>query len=147
MTLLRISDVIEGKHNTSILVCLYMRGRMSKTALSRAISSNPRMGQKIDNLVDMGFIEATPTGKRIDLDLTPLGTQVAESLCRIEEDVYGEVGDPGHIFAGDCFIGSDGSDYVKDGYVPCREPSGVTPDGPPDIRRIEAFCRGNRGQS
>lgn len=147
MTLLRISDVIESKHSTSILVCLYMRGRMSKTALSRAISSNPRMGQKIDNLVDMGFIEATQTGKRIDLDLTPLGTQVAESLCRIEEDVYGEVGDPGHIFAGDCFIGSNGSDCVKDGYVSCREPSVIAPDGPPDIRRLEAFGRRDRGHS
>ncbi len=147
MALLRISNVIESKHSTTLLVCLYMRGKMSKTALARSVSTNPRMGQKIDELVDMGFIEAKKTGKRIEMDLTPLGTRVAESLCRIEEDVYGEVGDPGHIYSGDCFIGPDGSDRMRDGYLSCRTPAGDGPGGSPDIRSLEAFCRNERGHS
>ncbi|MFT0898520.1 hypothetical protein [Candidatus Methanoprimaticola sp. MG2] len=41
---LRISDLIECRHITSIIACLYMRGAMPKTALYSSVSTNPRMG-------------------------------------------------------------------------------------------------------
>ena len=39
MTLLRISDVIEDRHATSLLACIFLRGRMPKTTLAQSVSN------------------------------------------------------------------------------------------------------------
>ena len=121
MTFLRISDVIEDRHTTSLLACLYLRGRLCKTELARAVSTNPRMGQKIDRLVDLGFLSSETVGRRTELELTSIGCLVAESLCRMEEDVYGGFGDPGHMYGGSVYPFSENNDSVDDWFVTSRE--------------------------
>ena len=117
MTILRISDVIEDRHATSLLACLYMRGKMPKTTLAHSVSTNPRMGMKIDRLQDLGFITATKDGRRIQIELTPKGRTVARSLCLMEREVYGDLGDPGHVYEGASFPCSGKDDITSDWYL------------------------------
>lgn len=121
MTLLRISDVLEDRHATSLLACIFLRGRMPKTALAQSVSNNPRMGSKIDRLEDLGFFTATKEGRRIVIDLTPRGLRVASMLCTMEQDVYGDVGDPGHVYEESCYPCSDQADQTTDWYATSRE--------------------------
>lgn len=100
MSMLRISDIIECRHVTSILVCLYMRGDMGKTDLYRAVSTNPRMGQKLDMLTEHGLVRFDREGRRTVVRLTECGKAVAEGLCRLERILYGSVGDPGRLTEG-----------------------------------------------
>lgn len=61
MTLLRISDVIEDRHATSLLACIFLRGRMPKTTLAQSVSNNPRMA------VDVDFLEMLNPRIRADI--------------------------------------------------------------------------------
>ena len=124
MTILRISDVIEDRHATSLLACLYMRGKMPKTTLAHSVSTNPRMGMKIDRLQDLGFITATKDGRRIQIELTPKGRTVARSLCLMEREVYGDLGDPGHVYEGASF--------------PCSTSKEMAALGPHEETRVRA---------
>lgn len=93
MKFLRIGNVIEDKHAIDLIACLYMRGEMPRTHLSRNVSTNPRMGQKIDRLIGLGLIQARKNGRRTDLRLSEKGEELARGLCMIEECMYGDVGD------------------------------------------------------
>ena len=89
-----ISKIIEDKHNNAIIMLLYLCGRKSKTEIYTAVSSNPRMSIKLDNLVAEGIITMTKEKnprERSMVDLTPLGVKYAEGLCRLETSVGGDV--------------------------------------------------------
>ncbi len=48
----------------------------------------------MDFLIENGVIETRPVGRRTDIRLTALGEELAESLYRMEESVYGDVKEP-----------------------------------------------------
>ncbi len=137
MTILRISDVIEDRHATSLLACLYMRGKMPKTTLAHSVSTNPRMGMKIDRLQDLGFITATKDGRRIQIELTPKGRTVARSLCLMEREVYGDLGDPGHVYEGASFLCSGKDDITSDWYATSKEMAALGPHEETRVRAVE----------
>lgn len=93
MSILRVSRIIESRHMTSIIACLYMRGTMGKSEIYQSISNSPNMAQKLRILADEGLITSTYNGRRTEISLTDKGTTVAEALCDMEEKVYGSVGD------------------------------------------------------
>lgn len=79
------------------------------------------MGLKIDRLQDLGFLSSCKEGRKIVIDLTPQGESVARMLCSMEKKVYGDVGDPGHVYEGSIFPCSDDEDEVSDWYMTSRE--------------------------
>ena len=89
MTILRVSELIECKHMTSILACLYMRGSMGKSEIYDTISNSPNMALKLRILSDEGLVESNQVGRRTEYSLTEKGSSVAEKLCGLEELVYG----------------------------------------------------------
>ena len=89
-----ISKIIEDKHNNAIIMLLYLCGRKSKTEIYTAVSSNPRMSIKLDNLVAEGIITMTKEKnprERSMVDLTPLGVKYAEGLCSLEASIGGDI--------------------------------------------------------
>ncbi len=128
MPILRVSNIIESRHMTSIIACLYMRGKMGKSEIYNVISNSPNMARKLDVLVEEGLITSTTNGRRIEISLTDKGTTVAESLCDLEERMYGSVGDLQHFEDGECAIDGGrcqtfdwyGSDKRRKGSGPFR---------------------------
>ncbi len=114
MTILRICDVLENKHSIGIIVCLYMRGEMSKSRLYHSVSTNPRMGEKLNRLVNLGIVETNKVGKRVDVRLTDAGSRMAAALCSMEEEFYGDVGDLSLFAEGDCYLGEDKADCFRE---------------------------------
>lgn len=116
MGMLKISDIIEVKHVTSILVCLLLRGPQFKSVLSRSISTNPRMGEKIDFLVDAGVLEAKKNGRGIDIALSPTGEILAKGLYDIELQIHGVAGDEWHMYGGDMLMDSRAKETKSEWY-------------------------------
>ena len=90
----KICDVIENKHNSSILMLLYLCGRKSKTEIYKHVSTNPRMSYKLQLLEDAGIITMTrekSQRERFMVDLTPLGETYARGLCALEDSVGGDI--------------------------------------------------------
>lgn len=90
----KISDIIEDRHNNMIILLLYLCGKKSKTEIYHAVSTNPRMNQKLQHLEQAGIITVTKeksTRERSVVALTPLGVKYAEGLCRLETSVGGDV--------------------------------------------------------
>lgn len=94
MQKLVIGDIIQDKHNILIIMALYLSGRKSKTEIYRAVSTNPRMAQKLQNLVDKGIITMKlerSVRDRNMVDLTPLGETYARWLCQLETSMGGDL--------------------------------------------------------
>lgn len=117
MSILRISEFIECRHVTSILVCLFLRPVMTKSQLYQYVSTNPRMSQKLDMLRDMGLVTYENEGRRTLVRLTGSGMAVAEGLCEIERRLYGAVDDPGHVRDGNLDIEGFGAEET-DRFIP-----------------------------
>ena len=114
MTILRVSELIECKHMTSILACLYMRGSMGKSEIYDTISNSPNMALKLRILSDEGLVESNQVGRRTEYSLTEKGSSVAEKLCGLEELVYGRVGDLNHLEEGIIRLDEDVPDETRD---------------------------------
>ncbi len=92
----RISNILEDKHSTSIIILLYICGRKSKTEIYDMVSTNPRMPMKLDNLARNGIVTVTlenGSRPRSMVDLTPLGRTYAKGLCDLEMSVGGDLSD------------------------------------------------------
>lgn len=125
MAFLRIGEVIEDKHAVDLIACLYMRGEMTRTCLCRSISTNPRMGQKVDRLIDLGLIESRRRGRVSELSLSEKGEDLARGLCMIEERMFGDLGDAGHLYYGWMDPVED-TESVRDEYVAPDRPGQVS---------------------
>ena len=94
MRKLKISNIMEDRHNNSIIMLLYLGGRKSKTEIYHEVSSNPRMSYKLQVLEEEGLIKVTKEKsqrERSMVDLTPLGVKYAEGLCEMEETIGGDI--------------------------------------------------------
>lgn len=94
MRRLKISNIIEDRHNNSIIMLLYFCGRKSKTEIYHEVSSNPRMSYKLQVLEKEGLITMTKEKaqrERYMVDLTPLGVKYAEGLCDLELSIGGDI--------------------------------------------------------
>jgi DNA-binding HxlR family transcriptional regulator len=81
--------LFETKHVLRILVYLHLCGPKSKSDIYRAVSTNPRMKDKLDLMESHGLVERMPleTGKKkILYELTPAGESCASMFCRMEEE-------------------------------------------------------------
>lgn len=129
MSFLRISEILECKHITSIIACLYMRGSMSKSSIYANVSTNPRMGQKIDMLIESGLLESKHVGRRINISLTEKGNTIGQALCRMEEELYGDYGDEGHIHQGDYHPGEYYEDCCDEWFAQIERKHGRSCEG------------------
>lgn len=90
----KISNILEDKHSTSIIMLLYICGRKSKTEIYNLVSTNPRMPDKLERLEKNGLITVTRENDahpRSMVDLTPLGCTYAKGLCDLEMSVGGDL--------------------------------------------------------
>lgn len=80
------AEILEERHMIAILLHLRGSGECTKTELYGAVSSNPRMPEKLDILEDAGLIvQASNEGSRaVRLGLTDLGRDVAARLAEID---------------------------------------------------------------
>ncbi len=81
--------LFETKHVLRILVYLHLCGPKSKSDIYRAVSTNPRMAEKLDMMEMRGLVTRKPkeNGSRREIyDLTPNGERCAAMFCRMEEE-------------------------------------------------------------
>ncbi len=81
--------LFETKHVLRILVYLHLCGPKSKSDIYRAVSTNPRMAEKLDLMESRGLVERMPMEsgkKKVIYDLTPSGENCASMFCRMEEE-------------------------------------------------------------
>ena len=81
--------LFETKHVLRILVFLHLCGPKSKSDIYRAVSTNPRMAEKLDMMESRGLVFRKPreNGSRREIyDLTPSGEHCAAMFCRMEEE-------------------------------------------------------------
>jgi len=94
MTQNLITGKIFGEKNmVSIIMSLYLFGPQKKSDLYRAISTNPRMPQKLQILENYGIIKSTmdiPSGRTI-IELTDLGVKYGSSLESLERQTGGSI--------------------------------------------------------
>lgn len=78
--------VLEERHMISTLLYLAKSGGCTKSELYRAVSTNPRMPEKLDLLESAGLITQTPSvdSRAVRICLTEAGAQVALALDRID---------------------------------------------------------------
>ncbi len=82
-------SLFETKHVLRILVFLHLCGPKSKSDIYRAVSTNPRMADKLNLMESRGLIARKPkeSGCRKEMyDLTPVGKNCAALICRMEEE-------------------------------------------------------------
>jgi len=87
---------MEDKHKISILIFLLKNGPSMKSKIYENISTNPRMADKINELVEMSLVTVDQRkfeNNAMFVDLTPKGTTVAKKLYEIEL-VISERSDP-----------------------------------------------------
>ena len=80
--------LFETKHVLRILVFLHLCGPKSKSDIYRAVSTNPRMAEKLDLMEAHGLVAKRPkeVGSRREIyDLTPNGERCAAMFCSMEE--------------------------------------------------------------
>ncbi len=81
--------LFETKHVMRILVFLHLCGPKSKSDIYRAVSTNPRMADKLDLMEERGLLFRMPKergSRKILYDLTPRGESCAVLVCRMEEE-------------------------------------------------------------
>ena len=81
--------LFETKHVLRILVYLHLCGPKSKSDIYRAVSTNPRMAEKLDLMESRGLVERMPRengNKKTIYDLTQSGRNCASMFCRMEEE-------------------------------------------------------------
>lgn len=74
---------LESKHMLSILLFLLENGNITKMDLYNAVSKNPRMPEKLEELVDLGLITVDIEERTCYVDLTSKGREVAEHVKAI----------------------------------------------------------------
>lgn len=81
------ATVLEQKHMIAALLYLAENDGCTKTELYGAVSSNPRMPEKLDALEEAGLItqDRSEGSRAVRLSLTDLGHSVATRLAEIEE--------------------------------------------------------------
>ena len=82
--------VLETKHNLRILMYLHMCGPGTKTEIYNAVSTNPRMPEKLNMLVEHGLVEQKINrngNRKVRYDLTPKGRKFTDHLCGMSEDL------------------------------------------------------------
>jgi DNA-binding HxlR family transcriptional regulator len=86
------NKILSEKNVVSILVCLYVLGPKTRTELYHMISTNPRMPDKLNLLMDYGLVKPYDMvpGRRT-IALTELGTKYATVLCSLEKMLGGSV--------------------------------------------------------
>lgn len=92
----KIGQLMGDSHMNRIILLLYFGGRKSKTEIYRTISTNPHMPRKLEFLESEGYITVNREGPhshpRNMVELTPLGSSLAEGLCTLEQTIGGNVG-------------------------------------------------------
>ena len=78
--------ILEEKHMVSTLLFLSENDRCTKTELYRAVSSNPRMPEKLDLLESAGLIRQVNAegSNAVRLTLTETGRRVASMLSELD---------------------------------------------------------------
>ena len=79
-------SVLEQKHMISTILFLADSGGCTKSELYRAVSTNPRMPEKLDMLEEAGLItqEQSDGSRSVRISLTDLGTEVSAILSEID---------------------------------------------------------------
>lgn len=80
------ADILEGRHMIATLLYLSENDGCTKTELYGAVSSNPRMPDKLDELESAGLIVQTQTegSRAVRLSLTDKGRRTGELLREID---------------------------------------------------------------
>ena len=97
--------LFETKHVLRILVFLHLCGPKSKSDIYRAVSTNPRMAEKLDMMEKHGLVMRMPRerGSRKEIyDLTTKGENCAVMFCRMEEESGIDVADLRSDFLKEC---------------------------------------------
>ena len=77
-------SVLESRHNIAILLAL-INGPMTKSELYRAVSTNPRMPEKLAVLERAGLLTISRIDYRKDVvELTEKGMRVAGKLSELD---------------------------------------------------------------
>lgn len=78
---------LEEKHVINMILFLKKNGKCKKTDIYFSISLNSRMATKLDRMEEAGLITQTLIGNtgRTDVELTPLGLQVADILGELND--------------------------------------------------------------
>ena len=85
------NEILQGKHQTDIIVYLYINGARTKSEIYAAVSTNPRMSEKLDILCRRGIIREIRTYSRQMYGLTHMGFEYARLLCYLEEVSGGDM--------------------------------------------------------
>lgn len=76
---------LESKHMLSILLFLLENGNCTKMDLYNAVSKNPRMPEKLEELADIGLVTVNMEDRTCYVDLTDKGRAVAEHVKAIAD--------------------------------------------------------------
>lgn len=78
--------VLEERHMVSALLYLSDHDGCTKTQLYNAVSSNPRMPEKLDRLAMAGLVllESPEDSRVVRVSLTPVGREVCGKLADID---------------------------------------------------------------
>ncbi len=78
--------ILESKHMISILLFLSNNDGCMKTELYSAVSNNPRMPEKLDDLESAGLLrlERNSESRAVRIYLTKLGASIGRSLQDID---------------------------------------------------------------
>lgn len=84
---LKINEVMSERNTAAIIIFLYMFGPQRRTEIYKAISTNPRMPQKLEVLKEYGIIKSTDGrwDSRGPIELSDNGTAMAKMLCQMEK--------------------------------------------------------------
>ena len=79
--------ILEERHMVSTLLFLHGNSGCTKTELYRAVSSNPRMPEKLNLLESAGLLtqRSRDGSNAVRISLTDLGHEVASILAEIDE--------------------------------------------------------------
>lgn len=80
------ATVLEEKHMISTMLYLAGSDGCTKTELYRAVSTNPRMPEKLDILEQAGLIrqDCSDGSRAVNIRLTDLGNAVSAKLAEID---------------------------------------------------------------
>ncbi len=84
--------IFEGRHMISALMYISTNDGCMKTDLYKAVSNNPRMPDKLDDLMEAGLLTQGSGGANtVRLYLTDRGMRVAELFRNIEEELSRDI--------------------------------------------------------
>ena len=89
---LNINEILNEKNTAAIIMYLYLFGAKTRTEIYNAISTNPRMPQKLEKLLEQKIIKYTAENSKdgTRVELTSMGMKIGEMLCRMERLVGGD---------------------------------------------------------